>query len=55
MVTYEQEEDAIGSVVITVEPPGGTIDKVTCKGREMAGTGGYVLPDFQVSFTYTIA
>ena len=49
------EDDAIGSTVVALELPGGTVDKAVCKGREQAGTGGYVLPDFQVSFTYSIA
>jgi len=49
-----KDDDAIGSTVVSIEPGGATC-KVTCKGRELGGTAGYVLPDFEVSFTYTIA
>jgi len=49
-----KEDDAIGSTVVVIEPPGGACT-AKCKGRELAGTAGYVLPDFDVSFEYTIA
>ena len=49
-----KDDDAIGSTVVAIEP-GGSTCKLTCKGRELAGTAGYVLPDFEVSFAYTIA
>jgi len=52
-----KEDDAIGSAVVKIDTSGGgapvAVEKVTLKGREQEGAGGYVLPDFEVSFTYT--
>ena len=53
------EDDAIGSVVIPVDVSGGgakvEVGRITLKGREQEGTAGYVLPDFEVSFSYELA
>jgi len=50
------EDDAIGSTVVTLSASGaGAETRVTCKGREQQGTAGYVLPDFDVAFTYVLA
>ena len=53
------EDDAIGSVIIPVDVSGGSgkvqVGRITLKGREQEGAGGYVLPDFEMSFSYELA
>ena len=50
----KSDDDAIGSKMLTIAVASGptVVEKLTCKGREQNGAAGYVLPDFDVSFTY---
>ena len=57
----KSEDEALGSAVLTIalSPAGAnapvSVEKLTLKGREQEGTAGYVLPDFEVSFSYELA
>ena len=50
----KSDDDAIGSKTLTIavasDPT--VVERLTCKGRAQEGAAGYVLPDFDVSFTY---